>query len=264
MLPVAGTLIDDRYEIRRTIGCGGMGVVYEAYQHGLERNVALKLLTASCNQDALDLARFEREALTLSKLRHPNVVQFYAYGIWQNMPYIAMELLHGHSLQENLSRNEPMQPNEALRILIEVCEALNYAHAKGIFHRDIKPSNVILADGGGTAKLIDFGLARLVSTAPMQKLTQTGMAIGSVLYMSPEQCAGRPADARSDIYSLGCVMHHCLTGVPPFSGDTRGSRLRCNTVEALLWQRFAFWSIAPLRPGNSTTHNTPRLARPLG
>lgn len=222
MLPSVGTIVDNKFEIRGTIGSGGMGVVYEAYQAGLERVVALKLLTAHPDDDPMDAARFEREALVLSKLSHPNIVQFYAYGLWHMYPYIAMERLCGPSLQQLLSANEPLPTEHALNILSAIAEGLHHAHSTDILHRDIKPSNVILTESEGqpqSVKLIDFGLAKLVSNVPMQKLTQTGMGLGSVLYMSPEQSTGKNVDSRTDIYSFGCLMHHCLTGVPPFSAD---------------------------------------------
>lgn len=236
MLPSIGNVIDQKFEIRGTIGSGGMGVVYDAIQLGMDRQVALKLLTANPNDDPLDVARFEREAFTLSRLSYPHIVSFYSYGRWEELPYIAMERLHGSSLQELLSKNEPLDPKFTLHVLGQVCEALQYAHEQGVVHRDIKPSNVILtgeSQNQPTVKVIDFGLAMLVSSTPMQKLTQTGMAVGSVLYMSPEQCNGIPVDARSDVYGLGCVLHHCLTGTAPFSADNAVAMLFLHTNEPI-------------------------------
>lgn len=216
--------IDDKYEIRGTIGSGGMGVVYEAYQSGIDRIVALKVLTYAPADDPADWMRFEREAIALSRLSHPNIVQFHAYGIWSGVPYIAMERLHGDSLREKLAEPENrhgLDPRLALQTARSICSALQHAHKQGICHRDIKPSNVILIKGAadGQVKLIDFGLAKLTGVDGQQKLTQTGNALGSVMYMSPEQCVGKPVDGRTDIYGLGCLLYHCLTGEAPFVAE---------------------------------------------
>jgi serine/threonine protein kinase len=232
MLPTVGQTLDGKFEITGTIGSGGMGVVYEAMQRGLQRLVALKLLTAEISTDASDVARFEREALTLSKLSHPNIVQFYSYGKAGTLPYIVMERLRGSSLQELLFANQPLDQALTLSVAIQVCDALAHAHSAGVFHRDIKPSNILLTENN-TVKLIDFGLARLVSQVPMQKLTQTGMAVGSVLYMSPEQCTGLPVTERSDIYGLGAVLHHCWTGAPPFAADNAVALLFLHSNEPI-------------------------------
>ncbi len=216
--------IDDKYEIRGTIGSGGMGVVYEAYQSGIDRTVALKVLSYAPADDPADWMRFEREAIALSRLSHPNVVQFHAYGIWRGVPYIAMERLHGDSLRDKLAEPENrhgIDARFALQIARSICSALQHAHEQGICHRDIKPSNVILikGDADGQVKLIDFGLAKLTGVDGQQKLTQTGNALGSVMYMSPEQCVGQPVDGRTDIYGLGCLLYHCLTGEAPFVAE---------------------------------------------
>lgn len=221
-----GTIIDGKYEIRGTIGSGGMGVIYEAYQASVDRLVAVKLLTYATTGSSSDLQRFEREAIILSRLSHPNIVQFLGYGLWEHYPYIVMERLTGISLQKLLGQSESPAQAESLKVLpiaIQICEALHHAHAEGVLHRDIKPSNIILTEQTAStepiAKLIDFGLARLTGIDGRQKLTQTGMAIGSVQYMSPEQCAGQVVDGRTDIYSLGCVLYECFTGEPPFTAD---------------------------------------------
>ncbi len=222
-----GTIIDGKYEVRGMIGSGGMGVIYEAHQAAVDRLVAVKVLTYATTGSSSDLQRFEREALILSRLSHPNIVQFLGYGLWENYPYIVMERLTGISLQKVLAQSDsPAQSDrpEILPIAIQICDALHHAHEEGVLHRDIKPSNIILTKEltGSTesiAKLIDFGLARLTGIDGRQKLTQTGMAIGSVQYMSPEQCAGQVVDARTDIYALGCVLYECFTGEPPFTAD---------------------------------------------
>lgn len=221
MFVAEGTLIDGKYEVISSLGAGGMGVVYEVHQLGLDRIVALKLLTGLPNESQEEVLRFEREALILSKLSHLNIVQFYAYGSWSGLPFITMERLAGDSLQKLLVKNEPLPINTTVDYARQICDGLEHAHNHGIVHRDIKPTNVIICSGPGgrsLLKIIDFGLAKL-SGVGIQQLTQANAAIGSVLYMSPEQCTGKPADSRSDVYSLGCLLYHCLTGEPPFVAD---------------------------------------------
>ncbi len=213
------TILDDKFEIRGIIGSGGMGVVYEAYQPAVDRLVAIKLLTYAPSDNSEDYARFEREAMVLSRLSHPHIVRFFSYGMWQTYPYIAMERLPSHSLQQLLAAHESGLPlKDALDITIQIVSALQHAHEQGVFHRDIKPSNVIITEGK-QVKLIDFGLAKLTGVDGRQKLTQTGQALGSVMYMSPEQCVGQPVDGRTDLYGVGCLLFHCLTGQPPFVAD---------------------------------------------
>lgn len=218
-----GTLIDGKYEVRRAIGSGGMGVVYEVHHANMDRLLALKLVTYAPSDDEENIRRFEREAKILSRLSHPNIVQFFSYGLWTVYPYIAMELLTGTSLAKKIAQAEAsgqaLDARSILQIAVQICDALNHAHSDGIFHRDIKPSNILIAEDG-RIKLIDFGLAKLTGVDGHQKLTQTGMALGSVIYMSPEQVLGHKVDARSDIYSLGCVLYECFTGESPFTADT--------------------------------------------
>ncbi len=221
MFIAEGTLIDDRYEVITSIGMGGMGVVYEAKQLALDRVVAFKLLSFVSSDFREEVARFEREAYILSRLQHVNIVQFYAFGIWQNFPYIVMERIFGVSLQKKLAKNEPLPTAKIIDYAEQICAGLQHAHSHSVFHRDVKPSNVIISnslEGNDVLKLIDFGLAKLADSG-VQKLTQTNTTLGSVMYMSPEQCVGNKADARSDIYSLGCVLYHCFTGEPPYCAD---------------------------------------------
>lgn len=217
-----GTIIEDRFQIISYIGEGGMGTVYTATQIGFDRTVALKFLDwkmTSENEEAL--ARLEREAQALSRLQHKNIVT--VYGLHRSAshgPFLAMEFLAGQSLQQLLSNRKPLTTERSVEIAIQICEALMCAHSHHIVHRDIKPSNIILGEQYGL-KVIDFGLIKLLPEygRTLQQLTEAGCAIGSVLYMSPEQCTGSACDERSDIYAVGCVLHHCLTGAPPFEGD---------------------------------------------
>jgi serine/threonine protein kinase len=216
------SIIDGKFEIVSPLGAGGMGSVYLSRQIGMERMVALKILRndSGYSLDGEARARFEREVQTLSTLRHRSIVTVYGAGVSNGLPYMAMEYVEGKSLSSLLSANKPLPLNMVTHIAIQICEALHCAHAHGVIHRDLKPNNIIVADNG-EVKLIDFGLAKLMPGAAVkdQQLTEAGSAVGSVLYMSPEQCLGQAVDARSDIYGFGCVLYHCLTGVPPFVGD---------------------------------------------
>lgn len=217
-----GTIFDDRYEVIELIAEGGMGSVYKARELELRRLVALKLLQPSLLVDSDYYDRFRQEGVVLSRLSHPGVVNFYRFGVFQEkIAYIVMELVDGESLRMELDRNGALASVRLAEIGIQTCAAMEAAHKEGIIHRDLKPDNIILlreADGE-FVKVIDFGLARLVAGIPGQKLTQTGMLIGSVYYMSPEQCTGRTADVRSDVYSLGCVLYEAICGHPPFSAE---------------------------------------------
>ena len=220
-----GTVVDHRYEIIEQVGRGGMGTVYKARQEGLGRIVALKVLQSGLADDAESWSRFEREAIALAKLSHRNIATFYSYGVWQDrVPYIAMEFLDGLSLAETLATRQRLEWKQSLQLLLQVCDAMNYAHLAGVVHRDLKSSNIVLLSSSTDEQLVkvmDFGLAKLIHPdgKEAQKLTQTGMLVGSVQYLSPEQCRGQKADHRSDIYATGCVLYECLTGAPPFSAD---------------------------------------------
>lgn len=220
MLP--RSLIDDRFEVISPLGEGGMGTVFLCRQLGIERLVAVKLIRHDAeNFDDRDArARFEREMHVLRELRHKSIVSVYGYGFHNGDPYMVEEYVKGRSLASMLYSNQALEPAFVLEITARICEALSHAHQCGVIHRDLKPSNIIIAENGDV-KLIDFGLAKVLpnSSVKDQQLTEVGTAIGSVLYMSPEQCSGNPAGARSDIYGLGCVVFHCLTGVAPFSGE---------------------------------------------
>jgi tRNA A-37 threonylcarbamoyl transferase component Bud32 len=220
-----GTIIDDRFEILTLIGQGGLGAVYRARQMELERIVAIKFLHAKALSDEESQERFRREGLALVELRHKNFPVLYHFGIWQaQVPYIAMEYLQGKTLRQELIELEKLPWARALQLAGQVCEAMDYAHQSGIVHRDLKPENLILTDDAGSCcvKICDFGLAKFFSDSQAGKaaLTATGVLIGSVHYMSPEQCLGRKADPRSDIYSLACMLYEMLSGKRLFDAET--------------------------------------------
>lgn len=200
-----------------------MGTVYAARHRNMQRTIALKLLKASLVADDDKITRFRNEARVLSSLQHPNIVAVHAIGMADTgQPYMAMDIVTGQSLSEAIAASGFLKQDEALRICIAICDGLEYAHSHNIIHRDIKPSNIILSttDGGiKVPKLVDFGIAKMLGPDGSQHLTQTGVAVGSVFYLSPGQFEGRAADPTSDIYALGCTLYEMLTGVPPFESD---------------------------------------------
>ena len=221
--PLLGQLFAEHYEILSILGTGGMSVVYKARHKLLDRIVAIKLLHGQA--DDLAIARFKIEAKAASSLNHPNIITIYDFGISNTQAFLVMDCLNGTDLSEVLAKDKRIQVDRAIRIFRQTCEGLEHAHKKGIVHRDLKPSNLCLIrgeDGGELVKIVDFGIAKLLTQDGKQttQLTQTGDVFGSPLYMSPEQCLGKPLDIRTDIYSLGCVMYESLTGLPPHNGDT--------------------------------------------
>ncbi len=206
----------DSFETVRLLGTGGMGAVWLVRDRFLDRFVALKLLLAS-DADADQRERFLREARTSARLEHPNIIEVYRADETDGVVWFSMRYINGESLGDRLRERRTLPVSETLRILREVSWGLAYAHARGVVHRDIKPDNILLDRDSGRAVLTDFGIAR--DTAAASKLTQLGNVLGSVHYMSPEQAAGEDVDGRSDLYSLGCVAFHALTGAPPFDGS---------------------------------------------
>lgn len=205
-----------RYELAEIIGRGGMGAVYRATDLVLDRTVAVKLLPAAlAEQDRRHVARFEREARAAASLTHPGVVAVYDAGEDGDTRFIVMEFVSGRSLSRVLREEAPLEPARAASIAAGVAGALAAAHAAGIVHRDVKPGNVMLTDDG-EVKVLDFGIARALDG---HTLTHSTSVLGTARYMAPEQALGRRADARSDIYALGCVVYAMLTGHPPFTAD---------------------------------------------
>jgi hypothetical protein len=204
-----------RYVVLGRIGRGGMGMVYRALDEELEREIALKVLTLEAGLDSETRRRFTVEAKAAAQLQHPNIVTIYELGEARGFPFIAMELLGGVDLESLVRSGEKLLLAEKLEIVAQVCRGLAYAHERHIVHRDIKPSNVRLLDDG-SVKIMDFGIAKLGGT----NLTQSGMVVGTVHYMSPEQVRGLPLDGRSDVFSAGIVLQELVSGARPFEGGT--------------------------------------------
>ncbi len=221
------------YEMEAEIGRGGMAIVYRARDMRLKRGVAIKLLPPDLAFRADIRTRFLREAETSARLSHPNIVPIYTVDERDGLVYFVMALVLGGSIGDRLRASGAMPVSECRRILREVAGALAYAHRNGVVHRDIKPDNVLLDAESGRAMVTDFGIARAASDeGDGSRLTATGAAIGTPAYMSPEQCVGdRDLDGRSDLYSLGTVAYHMLTGVPPFSGGNTPSIMMKQVAE---------------------------------
>ena len=219
---IGGTI--SHYRIVGTLGKGGMGVVYKAKDTRLDREVALKFLSDGMAQDQQALERFRREAKAASALNHPNICTVYDIGEESGKAFIVMEYLDGAALKD-LIGGHPMELDRLLEISCEIADALGAAHVKNIIHRDIKPANIFMSEHGH-AKVLDFGLAKIAVPGTKESEfktltgTQTGIVMGTLPYMSPEQLHGRQVDHRTDIYSLGAVLYEMATGQGPFVGDT--------------------------------------------
>src|SRR5215207_7161953 len=210
------TVLDNRYDVGRPLGSGGMGEVFLARDRVLGRDVALKVLRTQYAGDSEFAERFKREARSAASLSHPNIVQVYDRGETEDgASYIAMEYVPGGTLKEKILGEGPLGTREAAALGAQVAEALGAAHERGMVHRDIKPQNVLLTDKGDV-KVADFGIARAGSSVTISK---TGTVMGTAGYMSPEQALGKPATSKSDLYSLGVVLYEALTGELPYTAD---------------------------------------------
>jgi serine/threonine-protein kinase len=209
-------ILAGRYEVGPLLGVGGMAEVYEGHDRLLARRVAIKVLLAQYAHDPAFLARFRREAQAAASLSHPNIVAVFDTGSQDDIWFIVMEYVAGRTLRDVINAEGPVHPARAAEICADVASGLAGAHARGVVHRDVKPGNVMLTTDG-KVKVMDFGIAR-ASAVP--SITQTAAVIGTAQYIAPEQAQGLEADARSDLYSLGCCLYEMLTGQVPFTGPT--------------------------------------------
>jgi serine/threonine protein kinase len=227
-----GRMIADRYLVEARLGRGGMGALYRAHDTTLDRRVAVKVLNPALVAEPTVAQRFDREALAISRLDHPNVVRVFDAGA---MPdggkFIVMQLLEGRELREVIAEG-PLTPARAVDFAVQVLRALEHAHRRGLVHRDLKPENVFIVvddDGREIVKLVDFGIVKLLS-GDDQKLTRAGLVFGTPRYMSPEQVAGGKIDERTDLYAVGVVLFEMLTGAPPFDADQAGMLMRMHVL----------------------------------
>lgn len=225
--PLVGTKLADRYFIHSVIGHGGMGIVYKARHELMDRDVAIKVLKSDLISDKLSVKRFQHEARAACKLKHPNVITLFDFGVSPSgQPYLVMDYLKGISLADVIKKDGHVGVDRSIRIFVQACRALEHAHREKVIHRDLKPGNIMLVETDEErefVKVVDFGVAKLIGDgedAESQRLTQTGEVCGSPVYMSPEQCEGRKLGPHSDIYSMGVVLYEALTGRLPLLGKT--------------------------------------------
>lgn len=208
-------VLKNRYQIIAKIGGGGMAIVYKAKDTLLNRNVAIKVLKSSLTENDAFIKRFNNEAQSIASLSHVNVIPVYDIGEEKGTYYIVMEFVKGLTLDEYIRQKTKLNINESLNLSLQVCSAIKHAHLNGVIHRDIKPENVLLTENN-IAKVVDFGISK---TSTSTSMTQSGIVMGSVQYISPEQAKGEQSDERSDIYSFGISLYEMLTGVLPFNAD---------------------------------------------
>jgi serine/threonine-protein kinase len=218
-----------QFRIVEQIGAGAMGLVYRAVDERNGRPAAVKVITGEAGgRGHAGGERFIREAEILQKFRHPNIVRFLGGGQYRGTLYIAMEFISGGTLEELLAQREFLPWHEVVELAIPICEALHYAHEKGVVHRDLKPSNLMISDQG-QVKLTDFGIAKDLDA---EALTATGRTLGTAAYMAPEQITGgAPISHKTDLYALGCVLYQMLTGRTPFSGRTTVIMMQAHLTE---------------------------------
>jgi len=226
-----GQVVVGKYRLLDVLGEGGMGIVYLAEHELIEKSVALKVLRREYSGKPELVQRFKQEAISASRIKHPNVLDVFDFGQLENgCFFLAMEYLQGHDLAAELASNTTVEPVRAVRLALQMCRALGAAHARGVVHRDMKPENIFLhttEDGDEIVKIVDFGIAQLrgredkkVEEMPKRRLTRTGVIFGTPEYMSPEQAAGRAADLRVDVYAMGVILYEMFTGAVPFTGES--------------------------------------------
>jgi serine/threonine protein kinase len=226
-----GQVVVGKYRLLDVLGEGGMGIVYLAEHELIEKSVALKVLRHEYSGKPELVQRFKQEAISASRIKHPNVLDVFDFGQLENgCFFLAMEYLQGHDLAAELASNTTVEPIRAVRLALQMCRALGAAHARGVVHRDMKPENVFLhttGDGDEIVKIVDFGIAQLrgredkkAEEKPHRRLTRTGVIFGTPEYMSPEQASGRTADLRVDVYAVGVILYEMFTGAVPFTGES--------------------------------------------
>ena len=229
--PLIGQLVTGRYRVKARIGEGGMGTVYAAEHEAIEKKIALKVLHHQYSQNQTVVERFKQEAISASRIKHPNVIDVFDLGqLDDGSCFIAMEFLEGQDLGDALASRGAFSPEESVRITSQIARALSLAHSRGVVHRDLKPENVFLqhtTEGDDVVKIVDFGIAQLrrddtpkEEEARPRRLTKTGMIFGTPEYMAPEQARGRQVDERADVYSAGVILYELLSGAVPFTGES--------------------------------------------
>ncbi|PZM82458.1 MAG: hypothetical protein DKT66_10670 [Candidatus Melainabacteria bacterium] len=219
-----GQILDGKYKIVEYIGSGGMSTVYKARHIVLDKILALKLLQPHLLGNARFVQRFQREAQAMARMQHPNLLTVHECGFLEGVPFLLLDFIDGKSLDVIIAERSRLSVGQMIAIIMQVSDGLINAHDNGVVHRDIKPANIMISEnikGRELVKVVDFGLAKMLESEQsviQQKISREGNSAGSPMYMSPEQCVGDPADARTDIYALGCVMYECLTGNPPLFG----------------------------------------------
>jgi serine/threonine protein kinase len=225
--PRIGLILDSKYELLERLGQGGMGAVYRARRLHIGDEVAVKLLSRELVREHTAIERFRREARSAAMIRHPNVVSIHDFGDASTgnsaETYIVMELIKGESLRQVIAREGRLHPERATSLMRDICAGVGLAHRQGLLHRDLKPDNVIVSPPASSetrenVKVVDFGLAK-IREENVSPLTEAGMVLGTIYYMSPEQCRGEQLDARADVYSLGAMLYEMLSGVPPFQSS---------------------------------------------
>jgi serine/threonine protein kinase len=232
-VPSVPRIVENKYRLEQLLGRGGMGAVYRARDMRLDRLVALKVVRAELLGDVEARKRFRREAQIVARLQHPSIVSVYDYGTLKDGgAYIVMELVRGEDLRRVLQREGRLDSQRTLRILTAVCAAIEAAHREGVLHRDLKPENILLPGGSVDAKVLDFGVAKVIENEPVETsassseaptfMTAAGMLIGTPAYMAPEQFQGAQPDTRTDVFSLGVIAYEMLTGELPFGRGSLG------------------------------------------